>query len=79
MTQEDVTGKTSTNIVPAQGTKVSNEKYKEWASSRKEYFPEGNDPVKELVRHPGYGQAERRKWGPLGTEMILVDTGSALP
>lgn len=29
MTEEDVTGKTSTNIVPAQGTKVSNEKYKE--------------------------------------------------
>lgn len=56
-----MTGKTSTNIVPAQGTKVSNEKYKELASSRKEYFPEGNDPVRELVRHLGYGQAERRK------------------
>ena len=29
MTEENVTGKTSTKIVPAQGTKVSNEKYKE--------------------------------------------------
>ena len=35
----------------------------------------GHDPAKEHSLHPGYGQAGRRKLGPLETEMILVDIG----
>ena len=34
----------------------------------------GHDP-QSIADTPGYGQAGRRKLGPLETEMILVDIG----